>query len=324
MIVKDKQRKEYLSRINNVIDYIENNISSKFSLDELSSVANFSKFHFHRIFAAIIGETLNSYILRIRLEKAATLLIHNPNAPVTDIWLDCGFSSSSVFARAFKEKFGSSASEWRKTKLQEYSNIGQLNSNESEVSAELSKYFGDVLLSNNGETKMNETREIIEPTKVEVKSIEEFTVAYIRYIGPYKGNSELFTNLFTRLFNWAGPRNLIQFPETKVISIYHDNPDITDEDKLRTSVCLSVPEETEVGGEVGKMKVAGTNYAIVSFELGDPKDYQKAWNYIFSEWLPTSGYQPDNYPSFELYLNNAEEHPEKIHIVDIYVPVKTM
>lgn len=321
-MVKNTQRKEYISRINNVIDYIENNISSKFSLEELASVANFSKFHFHRIFASIVGETLNSYILRIRLEKAASILVQNPNTPVTDVWLDYGFSSSSVFARSFKDKFGLSASEWRKEKLTEFSNISQPHSNPSEVSEKLSEYFGDVLLTKNGDAKMKETLEIISPTKVEVKSIEEFTVAYIRYIGSYKGNSDLFANLFTKLFNWAGPRNLIQFPETKVISIYHDNPEITDEDKLRTSICLSVPEETKVNGEVGKMKVAGTDYAIVSFELGGPEDYQKAWNYVFSEWLPTSGFQPDNYPSFELYLNNPEEHPEKIHIVDIYVPVK--
>lgn len=323
-MVQINQRKEYISRINNVIDYIEDNISSKFNLEELASVANFSKFHFHRIFAAIIGETLSSYILRIRLEKAATLLLHNPNTPVTDIWLDCGFSSSSVFARAFKEKFGKSASEWRIEKLNEFSNMGQLNSNKSEVSQKLSAYFGEVLLTTNGDINMSEEREIIDPVKIEVKSLDEFTVAYIRYIGPYKGNSELFENLFARLFHWAGPKNLINFPETKIISIYHDNPEITDEDKLRTSICLSVPDDTEVGGEIGKMKVAGGVYGIISFELLGPEDYQKAWNYVFSEWLPTSGYQPDNNPSFELYLNNPEEHPEKKHIVDIYIPVKPM
>jgi len=208
--------------------------------------------------------------------------------------------------------------------MQEFSNIGQLDSKSSEVSVKLSKYFGDVLLTKNGVSKMNSKVEIINPKKVEVKSIDEFTVAYIRYIGAYKGNSELFSNLFTRLFNWAMPRNLVAFPKTKVISIYHDNPEITDEDKLRTSVCISVPEDTEVGGEVGKMKIEGGDYAIASFELYGPNDYQKAWNYVFSEWLPTSGYMPDEKPSYELYLNNPEEHPEKIHIVDIYVPVKPM
>ena len=324
MIRKNIQRKEYIARINKVQDYIDKNISTKLRLEELASVANFSKFHFHRIFAAIIGETLNGYIQRIKLEKAATLLAINPDLPITEILLDCGFSSSSVFARSFKEMFGKSASEWRKEKFQEFSNIGQLDSNKSEVAEKLNKYFGDVLLTKNGEVKMNEVREIINPKKVEVKSIDEFTVAYIRYIGPYKGNSELFTNLFTRLFNWATPRNLVNFPQTKVISIYHDNPEITDEDNLRTSVCISIPEDTEVGGEVGKMKIEGAKYAIASFELSGSADYQKAWNYVFSEWLPTSGFIPDDKPSYELYLNSPDEHPEKKHIVDIYIPVKAI
>ncbi len=321
MIVKDAQRKEYLARINNVIDYIDNNISSKFTLEELSSVANFSKFHFHRIFNGIMGETLNNYILRIRLEKAATILICNPNVPITDICFNCGFSSSSVFARTFKDKFKLSASEWRLNHLSKFSNISQSNSNISEVSKKLDKYFGDILFNTNGDAKM---KEVIEPTNIEVKEMEEFTVAYIRYIGPYKGDSELFSNLFTRIFNWAGPKGLCQFPKTKVLSVYHDNPDITDEEKLRLSICISVPESTEVDSEIGKMNIAGGKYAVASYVLSDSAEYQKAWNYIYSNWLPTSGYQPDDKPCFELYLNNPEEHPEHKHIVDIHVPVKSL
>ncbi len=69
---------EYKSRINNVIDYIESNLKSEMTLDKLADVANFSSFHFHRIFKTIIGETLNQFIQRIRIEKAAALLINNP------------------------------------------------------------------------------------------------------------------------------------------------------------------------------------------------------------------------------------------------------
>jgi AraC family transcriptional regulator len=256
---------------------------------------------------------------------AASLLVHNPNTPITNILLDCGFSSSSVFARAFKERFGQSASKWRKEKIEELiSKKGQTNSNSSEVSEKLSEYFGEVFLIKRGDAKMSNAQNLVTPKNIEVKSVNEFSVAYIRYIGPYKGNSELFENLFTRLFNWAMPKNLCQFPQTKVLSIYHDNPDITDEDKLRTSICISVPDNTEAGGEIGKMKVAGATYAIFSFELSGSKEYEHAWAYVFSEWLPTSGYQPDNFPSFEMYLNNPAEHPQKKHIVDIYVPVKPM
>ena len=77
----DKQRylrQEYAFRINRVIDYIEANIDVDLSLETLSGIANFSKFHFHRIFRAMVGETLNQFIQRIRLEKAAAQLIFNP------------------------------------------------------------------------------------------------------------------------------------------------------------------------------------------------------------------------------------------------------
>ncbi|MBK8944418.1 MAG: AraC family transcriptional regulator [Ignavibacteriae bacterium] len=321
MNVKNLQRKEYLQRINKVLDYIDNNLDSKFSLDELSSVANFSKFHFHRIFKSILGETLNNYILRIRLEKAATILINNPNLSITEIGFECGFSSTSIFARAFKERFKITATEWRNKYSKEFSKISQTVSNQSEVSNFLNEYFGDVFI-NKTELKMNHQIGEVTPTKVEVKEISSFIVAYIRYIGPYKGNAELFGNLFGRLFNWAGPRNLC-LPTSKVLAVYHDNPEITDEEKLRLSVCISVPNNTEVTDEIGKMEIAGGKYVVASFELTE-NDYQKAWDYVYSEWFPSSRYQPNDNPCFELYLNDPKEHSEGKHIVDIYVPVKPL
>ena len=82
---------------------------------------------------------------------------------------------------------------------------------------------------------MNEKKEL----KVEVKDIASMHVAYIRHIGPYKGDTALFARLFGQLMKWAGPRGLLKFPETKVMAVYHDNPDITDESKLRTSACIT-------------------------------------------------------------------------------------
>ncbi len=61
-------RAEYTARINRVIDYVEANIDKDLSLDELAEVAHFSPFHFHRIFSAMVGETLNGFI---RLSRAS-------------------------------------------------------------------------------------------------------------------------------------------------------------------------------------------------------------------------------------------------------------
>ena len=84
----------YISRINSVLDYIEDNLSEPLTLQELSDIANFSRFHFHRIFSTFMGETLSQFIWRVRLQKAAAILVNEKSKSITEIALDCGFSSS--------------------------------------------------------------------------------------------------------------------------------------------------------------------------------------------------------------------------------------
>ena len=157
--------------------------------------------------------------------------------------------------------------------------------------------------------------------KVEVREMPELHVAYLRHIGPFKGDVNLFAGLFGKLMGWAGPRGLLNSPDTMVLSVYHDDPKTTEEDKLRMCACITVPEDTVVEGEIRKMIVPGGMYAVGRFEL-DPDEYEEAWNMVCSEWLPDSGYQFDERPSLEIYRNDPGEHPEKKHIVDICVPVK--
>jgi len=114
----------------------------------------------------------------------------------------------------------------------------------------------------------------------------------------------------------------LRFPETKFITIYHDKPDITDETKLRTDVCITVSPDTQVDGEIGKATIPAGKYAIAHFEI-ELDQYGDAWNALYGGWLPEGGYQPDDRPCFELYLGDPKEHPQGKHIVDIYAPVKS-
>ncbi|HEY6333041.1 MAG TPA: helix-turn-helix domain-containing protein [Blastocatellia bacterium] len=106
--------REYTERINRVIDYLRGNLDRQVKLKELAKVACFSEFHFHRIFSAVSGETLNDFTNRLRLEKAARLLRYSDRS-VTDIALDCGFSSSATFSRAFRSGYDTSPSRFRKS-----------------------------------------------------------------------------------------------------------------------------------------------------------------------------------------------------------------
>jgi AraC family transcriptional regulator len=161
-----------------------------------------------------------------------------------------------------------------------------------------------------------------ESLKVEVKDIPALHVAYVRHVGPYKGDAALFERLFTKLFAWAGPHGLLASSELKVLAVYHDDPAGTDESELRTSVCITVPAGTKGEGDVKTMTIPGGMYAIAHFEL-DPTEYEAAWQALYGLWLPGSGYLPGTKkPTFEVYLNDPREHPEHKHIVDIYLPVK--
>ncbi len=157
--------------------------------------------------------------------------------------------------------------------------------------------------------------------EVEVIKIQEMPAICLQNIGPYEGDSNLFGELFGKLFRWAGDRGLISFPLTKMLTVYHDNPDTTPEAEQKISVCITVPKSAEAEDEMVKIKISGGKYAVGHFEVS-ADEYGEAWSYLTEKWLSESNFSPDEKPCFELYLNDPETHPEKKHIVDIYIPVK--
>jgi AraC family transcriptional regulator len=321
-------RKEYIARINRVIDHIESNLDSPLNLEALAGVANFSPYHFHRIFRAILGETLSHFIQRIRLEKAAAQLVANPKKSITAIALDCGFSGSATFARAFKTAFGISASRWRDGEQPQKSKIRKTNRKMEQAISKFRKDMDMNLFYSDPET--NNPKQIWRiamkgksTISVEVKNLPKMNVAYVRHIGSYQGDSKLFERLINKLMTWAGPRDLIRFPETQLLAVYHDDPNITAADNLRTSICITVPPETKVDGDVGKMSIPGGRYAVARVEVAQD-EFQGAWDALFGGWLPESGYQPDDRPCYEIYRNDPKQHPEGKHITDICIPVKPL
>ena len=298
---------EYLRRVHAVQDYIETHPEDIPDLDTLARLAGFSKFHFHRIFKAITGETLLSYIHRIKLVRAAAYLRHAPHVPVTDIALHYGFADSSVFSRVFKAHFGQSPSAFRRN-----------NRKICKDNALSPAYTQDIQNLETGRDTM-----YMEATSVEQKHLD-LRVIYIRYTGSYQGLAAAIPPALQKLYGFAMQAQLLDPQQTLILSAYHDNPDMTGEAKLRTSICLSIRPDAKVdaSGDIGDMRLQG-DYAVGHFEL-PMHAYDLAWEYMYSRWLPASGMQPrDTFP-FEVYVSDPSQNPGGKQLLDICIPIEPL
>ncbi len=306
--MENKYQKEYINRINRVLDYVEMNFDKDLSLEKLSEVAMFSPFHFHRIFYAFTGETINDFVKRKRIEKAARLLLGNTNTPISEVAYYCGFNSVSVFCRNFKAHFGKSAQEFRKTHRTQKSKNSQSESKNSQSSSFPHNYVCRVKSFNN--ISMNKT--------MEIKKMPVMNLVYCRH----KGEFAKIEVAYKKLFKWAGARGLLSNPDLKAVTVYHDDPNVTSIENVRQSACITVNGPVKTEGEFGNLTIPEGKYVVGSFEI-DANQFSQAWNSVCL-WLSESGYQPDDRMCYELYHNNHEEHPEKKFIVDICIPVKPL
>lgn len=154
-----------------------------------------------------------------------------------------------------------------------------------------------------------------------ISELEARQVAFVSFVGNYMGNAQVFKDLFDKLVGWAGPKGLIG-PKTMFLSSYQDDPNTTPPEELRLELCMTIPSALEVSGEIQKKILPGGSYVVMHAELEKPEEYGPAWTEVV-RWIEKNGYQIDmSRPSYEIYLNNPQEHPEHHHIIDICMSVK--
>ncbi len=304
-------KKEYIKRINNVQDYIEDNLYHNLTLEELSDIAGFSKYHFHRIFKGVSKESLFHYVTRNKLERVRSTLIARPDLSITDVAYKFGFTDSAIFSRTFKNYYKISPKAFR----EQYSN----NCKDHDKS-----YLYNESIINNKELDSLQSKENHVKGIVEVLTIDTIPVIYVRQTGAYTQLEDTFSSLIQKLFNFALEENIIDFDKSKLLTIYHSHPDFSEEQNQRTSICLSIQSDiniTENQDGIGYMLIPAGKYAVGHFEI-DQSEYSDAWDYLYGDWLPQSGYLPrDSFP-FEVYVSDPNSDPLRKHIVDIYLPIE--
>ncbi|WP_263771132.1 AraC family transcriptional regulator [Propionivibrio soli] len=303
---KEYRANEYRRRVCLAMNYISQHLDADVSLEAVAKAASLSMFHFHRIFKAVVGETVADYTRRLRLEWAANQLLAVRVEPVTVIAIECGFSSSQNFAKAFKLHFGVSPSAYRKSKT---GNTERKRENVSLLVAGNNAGTG-CLAQNNDERKTE--------VDAKIKEMPDYNVAYVRKIGPY--GKEVCQRAFGELMQWAEPRGFLASGLT--FAVYWDNPEVTPPERCRVDACVVVPPGTKPEGQIGIQTISGGRYAVCGFEITDD-GFQQAWEDAFA-WLVQSGYECDDKPCYEMYLNNAEQHPEGKWVVNACIPLKKL
>jgi AraC family transcriptional regulator len=274
--------------------YIDQHLGDTLVLAELAAVANFSPFHFHRQFTAWMGETLGGYLRRRRLEVAALRLLSQPATPVLNIALMVGFGSGEAFAHAFKDRFGCSASEWRRLKAEErsqrLSKPDQAQGKPDQAESGAAGHDGTAASGHVESFLMNVS--VIERPAVRV--------VYLRHVGPYGPSVAKFWQ--QRFYPYAAQRGLTGRP---CYGISHDDPDITAPEQCRFDICTEVGDDFVATGEGLVTTIPAGTYARLPF-LGTPQTIHAAWSALLREWLPASGWQLDGRPTFEYYPPDAD------------------
>jgi AraC family transcriptional regulator len=273
----------YEDRILRVLDYIHDNPAGDLSLDALAEVAAMSRFHWHRVYRALTGETCAQSVRRMRLHLGATRLVKT-DAAAAEIAAAVGYPNTASFARAFSGAYGMSPAAFRKA--------GRLMPPFPRLKT--------------GDYPMH---------PIEVRTEPVRRLAVIAHQGPYEeiGRSfEAFGAICQSRSLWpqVGP----------MLAIYLDSPETVPPAELRSyaggqfhggGIPQGLEEQTLPGGRTAVLTYKGPYSGI-----------GPAYDTLFGNWLPGSGEEPADSPCFEIYLNNPREVPPEELLTEICLPLK--
>lgn len=258
---------QYLTRFNHVIDYIEAHLSGDLQLSILAAEANFSPFHFHRLFSEWYGETPQNYVSRRRIETGASLLRYSGDS-IAAIAHQCGFESTDGFARAFKLYFAMSPLKWRSEGYEAW---------QSRISPPPPIPYD------------------LKHWEVTIETLPSRQVTYCRRVSPYAVSSGEQWQYIAQWMEQNQIHNATRF------GMGLDNPAIIMPSKCRYDVCVELPPDFPIPPRLPIKTIVGGRYAILKYR-GPPTESGSAWRWLYQVWLPQSGYHADARPSFERYL----------------------
>ena len=292
-------RSSYLERINRVLDHIVANLTEPLRLGELAELAELSPFHFHRIFQAMIGETPNDYVKRMRLERSLSLMSFGKPKSLTSIALECGFSSSSDFTRSFKLRYGVAPSKF------------DLVSWRAEHGLRLESAAAASPMKLKYRPRANPDQ-----FRVRLRPLPARNVAYLRVSNPYQGDRVV--QGAKRLVAWVEAQHLT---EVQWLGYQYENPQLTSLEQCHYCVAVEVREVFEPKGEIGLYRFPAMQVAEVEMQ-GDIYKEIRLLEWLYGSWLPRSRYEPADQPCFEAWAGRPFAQGLEQFALKIQLPVR--
>jgi len=284
--------RNYARRMNRVLDYIDKHLDDVLTVECLSAVANFSKFHFHRQFSEYCGVNIGRYVQLMKLRRASHRLAFQPDERIIDVALDAGFENPESFSRAFKNVFGETPSDFRKNPAWDL----------------WSARFQFSIPNRERMDKMHVTIVQTEPSLIAVLE--------------HHGAPALLNDSVLRFIEWRKATGLSPVGGSETYGILYNNPETVPPEEFRFDLCGSVlatvPDNAH--GIVTKT-IPGGRCAVVR-HAGSRDRIGATVYYLYRQWLPESGEELRDFPVYFRYLDLNRDTPEHEHQTDVYLPLK--
>lgn len=279
----------YAERFNRVFDFIDRHLDEDLSLERLSRVAHFSRFHFHRQFSHYCGMTVSRYIQMMRLDRASHRLVFNPSDRIIDNAIAAGFENPESFSRAFKKAFGQTPTQFRRQPVRRP-------------------------WSERPSTPSRSSR----PMNVNIIDFAAVRVAVLEH----RGAPERVNDTAMKFIEWRKTSGLSPVTRSRTFGIAYDDPETTEPAKFRLDICGEVTAEVPVNpqGVINKL-IPGGRCAVVR-HLGSPDRIGESAHYLYRQWLPESGEELRDFPMFFHWVNLRPDTPEHELIADIHLPLR--